>query len=252
MKRNQIALQLWTIQAAVDKDYTGAFRTIRNIGYAGVEVGNFGPLRSATEFKKLLDDTGLACVGYHILLEPLMANPGAVVDMCHTIGCKNLVVPIIEEAKRNKEGYRWLSGKLGDLSKIVNRSGISLSFHNHAEEFEKFDGVFGQDIILDPATAGTTLAELDVYWTTYGHQDPVQWINKLAGRLRLMHVKDMSKDEDRFFCEVGHGRLDMPAIIQAADRAKVEWFVVEQDATRRDCVESATMSYNYLAKLAKE
>lgn len=252
MKRKQIALQLWTIQAAVDKDYAGAFRIIRDIGYAGVEVGNFGPLAGASEFKKLLDDTGLVCAGYHILLEPLMANPQAAVDMCHAIGCRNLVMPIIEDAKRNKEGYLWLSARLGELSRIVNRGGISLSFHNHAAEFEKFDGVFGQDIILDPATAGATLAELDVYWTAYGHQDPVRWIDKLAGRIRLMHVKDMSKDEDRFFCEVGHGRLDMPAIIRAADRAKVEWFVIEQDATRRDCVESATMSYRYLASLAED
>jgi sugar phosphate isomerase/epimerase len=50
----------------------------------------------------------------------------------------------------------------------------------------------------------------------------------------------------RTFAEVGHGTLDIPAILTAADSAGVEWLIVEQDVCPGDPFDSITKSYNWL------
>jgi sugar phosphate isomerase/epimerase len=65
----------------------------------------------------------------------------------------------------------------------------------------------------------------------------------------LIHLKDLA--DDRSFAEVGHGTLDIPAIIAAADAAGADWFVVEQDTCKRPPLESVTMSLNYLKSLGR-
>ena len=88
--------------------------------------------------------------------------------------------------------------------------------------------------------------------------DPVEFIRKLSGRVPLLHCKDKAQGtEQRFnesvprtaFKEIGNGVLDWPAIIKAADAAGVKHYIVEQDQTPGDPLDSLRQSYNYLSKL---
>jgi sugar phosphate isomerase/epimerase len=52
---------------------------------------------------------------------------------------------------------------------------------------------------------------------------------------------------------VGHGNLDMPAIVNAAETAGCEWFIVEQDdCYGTDPFEALAHSYRYLETLARK
>ena len=52
------------------------------------------------------------------------------------------------------------------------------------------------------------------------------------------------------FTEVGHGSLDFPAILRAAQAAGVAHYYVEQDHSPGDPVASLRQSYEYLRTLA--
>ena len=63
-------------------------------------------------------------------------------------------------------------------------------------------------------------------------------------------VPDRERDPERFFEAVGRGILPWPLILGEADRAGVEWYIVEQDVCRRDPLESVRLSYEYLTGLS--
>jgi sugar phosphate isomerase/epimerase len=51
------------------------------------------------------------------------------------------------------------------------------------------------------------------------------------------------------FREVGHGVIDWPKVLNAAESAGVSHYFVEQDQTPGDPVESLRQSFTYLSKL---
>src|SRR5437763_1339094 len=59
--------------------------------------------------------------------------------------------------------------------------------------------------------------EIDTYWIAHGGGDPVQWIDKVSGRIPCVHLKDMgiTSKREQFMAEVGEGNLNWPAIIDA-------------------------------------
>ena len=47
-------------------------------------------------------------------------------------------------------------------------------------------------------------------------------------------------------CPVGEGNLDWDGIIEAGDKAGVEWYAVEQDTCRRDAFDCLRSSLEFL------
>jgi sugar phosphate isomerase/epimerase len=63
-------------------------------------------------------------------------------------------------------------------------------------------------------------------------------------------VKDMSKNKEQYFTEVGNGSIDWKTIFQHTETAGMKKFFVEQDVCRDFTpLESLKISYNYLKKL---
>jgi sugar phosphate isomerase/epimerase len=93
--------------------------------------------------------------------------------------------------------------------------------------------------------------EIDTYWITHGGGDPVQWINRVAGRLPCVHLKDMaiSTKREQFMAEVGEGNLNWPAILDACRKSGVKWYIVEQDVCYRDPFESLEISLKNLKQM---
>ena len=79
----------------------------------------------------------------------------------------------------------------------------------------------------------------------------------LSGRLRVLHVKDYGVDSaDRsslwngkpVMMPVGYGNLDWNMILETAESAGVEWYVVEHDADVGDPFESFAESLKFLTE----
>jgi sugar phosphate isomerase/epimerase len=95
-------------------------------------------------------------------------------------------------------------------------------------------------------------AELDTYWIQHGGGDPAAWIRRYAGRVPLLHLKDMciTPQGEQRYAEVGAGNLNWPAILAAAADAGVECYIVEQDECyARDPFDSVALSFRFLHSL---
>ncbi|MNY79135.1 hypothetical protein D3C86_2196410 [compost metagenome] len=67
----------------------------------------------------------------------------------------------------------------------------------------------------------------------------------------IIHLKDMTDDEEQTFAEIGMGQIDFVPILQWGEKNGIEWYVVEQDRCRRDPMESVQISYEQLLRLSK-
>ena len=146
------------------------------------------------------------------------------------------------------EGASDLSSRISMSARIqgLKDEGIQLVYHNHSKEFEKIDGRYIMDWLLEETDPSYVQAEIDVMWVQYAGLDPASYILKYPGRVPLVHVKDM--DENKQFTEVGKGVLDFDSIFDACEKVGSKWYIVEQDVCKLPPLESVRQSYQFFVE----
>lgn len=177
------------------------------------------------DYKKMLDDARtLECDMFRIGMMPM--NAIGSVEKC------------IDFAKQAEE-----------YALKLKEDGIDLYYHNHHMEFMKVNGEYLLDVLRQ--NAPHLGFELDTHWIHRGGENPVEFIKKYAGVVRLLHLKDyrianvnmpdmsqgfdMKKFSTAFFsepvqfAELGQGNLPLKACIEAGLESGAEYFLIEQD-----------------------
>ena len=248
MRHDQIALQLYTLRLLAAEDLAGTLRSVSAAGYRAVELAGL-PETAPAELRRMLDDNGLQPIASHEGIERLRADAGAVAGRLAELGCPRVIVPWMPEADRaTSAAVRAFAAEIGEYARRMAEDGIRLGYHNHDFEFGAVEGTTIWDILLGTLPPAVEL-ELDVYWASVGGRDPEAEIGAIADRVRLLHMKDRTAGPTPRDSPVGEGTLSMPAIIEAADAASVEWFIVEQDEPAEPLANIAT-SLRYLETLA--
>ena len=239
-----IALQLYTVRETAKHDFIGTLKEVAAMGYKGVEGGgNMGDL-SPRELRKVLDDLGLNFVSGHITMDHIKSGFDSLIEAYVTLGAKYIGVAWVgEEWRKTAADWQRAAHTMEKAAMLCQKSDLTFFYHNHDFEFKQIDGKYGFDILFDSADPGLLKSEMDVYWVTKGGADAVTYVNKYAGRVPLLHIKDMTKDEARTFEIIGEGSIDFDAVLAAGDMAGVDWFIVEQDLCPKGELVSARQSY---------
>jgi len=135
------------------------------------------------------------------------------------------------------------------LGELCRQEGVTFSYHNHDFEFAPLDGTTMWDVLIRETDPGFVGLELDLYWIKYAGTDPETVLRAVGDLVSLVHLKDMAPDDTLSDLPVGEGTLPWSALLEAADAAGVEWFIVEQD-NPRDALEDVKTSLQYLRGLA--
>ena len=174
-------------------------------------------------------------------------------------GFQYAVFPYLPEPERGGiDVIKALAEKFNRAAEKCHAAGMSFCYHNHAFEFATEKGATLFQVMLDNTDKKLVGIELDVFWVSVAGLDPAEMIQKLAGRVPLLHLKDKAEGTPVMykesvprttFKEVGNGVVDWPKVLRAAAAAKVEHYFVEQDQTPGDPVDSLRQSFGYLSKL---
>lgn len=208
---------------------------LAGLGYTQVEGfgGLYGPSDDPAELRAMLDANELAMPTGHFGIDALEGDPAKAVATAHTLGMTTIFAPHIAADLRPTDAKGWAAfGKrLAEAGKPVLDAGLDFGWHNHDFELAQVDGEFVLDLIL--AGSDDIGLELDLAWVKVGGQDPVAWIEKHAGRLISVHLKDIAPkgecaDEDGW-ADVGHGTMDWPSIVAALGKTRVKYQVMEHD-----------------------
>lgn len=218
-----IGLQLYTLRKAFAADPLGALQRIRETGYDAVEFA--APLGSDfAAFGARMREIGLDCPSAHAGLADLAERPGEVLAMAGALGCRYLVMPYVLPDQRD---WAAVIATLGAFARQAREAGLRLAYHHHDFEFQAAGGVRPFDRLVAGTDPDLVDFELDVYWLARAGEDPAAAIERLAGRVKLVHLKDMAPDGA--MADVGSGTLDFAALIAAADAAGAEHYFVEHD-----------------------
>ncbi|MGG4395695.1 sugar phosphate isomerase/epimerase [Paenibacillus thiaminolyticus] len=278
----EFGLQLYSVRDELVKDSSGTLEKVAAIGYKNVEMffhdasnigGTVGGL-SPEAMKEELDRVGLKAVSAHIDLGFLTPeNAEKIIAYSKAVGFTSVAIAIAFYS--NKQDVLAMCVDLNRAGELFKKNGIQLYYHNHFEEFQKFDNQYVMDMILDNTDEQLVKMEFDTYWAMRGGVDPIGYLQKLGDRCDLLHQKDLPAGvtpvnlfevigEDAhidmelmvklhqidYFTEAGQGVMDIPAIVTAfKGKPEARYLFIEQDWTRKNQLESVEISYNYISKL---
>ncbi|MPM94735.1 hypothetical protein SDC9_141883 [bioreactor metagenome] len=135
-----------------------------------------------------------------------------------------------DEFRGASDGAKRFSDKFMPAAKRMNERGGKLMYHNHAFEFQKFDGKTVLEKISELFPNDLLNFTLDTYWVQAGGGDAVEWLKKLSGRTECIHLKDMAYDgKSAVYAPVYEGNMNYDAIISTADSLGVKHAFIEQD-----------------------
>ena len=233
------------IHKQAELDYWGTMQQLASIGYQGREEG-CEPLLAGDVAANMqrFHDLGLQVVSYSAAREQLRDDLGAVVAKGRAL--KSPFASVYWADCATREGILRDAELYNTAGKILAEEGIRLIYHNHDHEFKnRFNGLYALDLLAEYTDPQALGFEVDIAWVAAGGEDPVRIINKLAGRVASLHVKDLyALNERALFTAVGTGVVPIKESIQAAIDTGVEWAVIEQDRLRNlTDWETATVSY---------
>ena len=221
----QTALQLYTV-----RDLPGSFASIlervADAGFDGVEFAYRVTDEDPTDVVEALGDLSVA--GAHVQYDALTDGYDETIDFYGTLGCDRLVIPAFDESRFDSTAaVEEAAADLTHLGDRVADDGFELLYHNHCHEFVRHGERTAYDELIE-AVGSSVDFEFDVGLARHVDVDPVEFLERLDGRVPLVHFTDtVVGDDDRMHADFGTGDLDIEACATAARRAGAEWFVYE-------------------------
>jgi sugar phosphate isomerase/epimerase len=170
----------------------------------------------------------------------------SITDM-HTLDCAHAILPMAPpEQHRDETAVTSLAGSLNRWGDLCHQEGVTFSYHNHDFEFAPLGGTTMWEVLVRETDPELVYFELDLYWVRYGGADPKPLLLDLGDRIPLVHLKDMTSDEQRSDLPVGEGTMPWHRLLEAAD---AEWYIAEQD-NPRDALDDVRISFKYMRELA--
>lgn len=249
-----VALQLYSVRDSLAEDFFGTLKKVRELGYDGVEFacGLFG--NAPEEIRDFLLNIGLVPVSAHVGLPEMRERGDAVFEDYATIGCRYITIP--GTPYDEVPGAEHFDVMLEDTAKfgvMAKLHGLQLCYHNHSHEFVRMpDGEYGLDCIFRTVPSPLLETQLDLCWVNAAWEDPVAYLEKYAGHIPTIHMKDFvgkgkvrdegvyerdgapfvphEQDEGEVALRpVGRGVQNVPALVAAAAAGGTKWIIVEQD-----------------------
>ncbi len=245
----RIGAQLYTLRAFCqnEKDLGRALERVAKMGYGCVQLSALGPI-DPRRIKALCDQNGLDIVLTHNPEADFLQHIDALIERHQLYGCKYAGLGALPERYRKPDFLPCFAEDFGPAAEKLRVAGMKLMYHNHSFEFERMpDGRPMMDHLLDMLPADLMGVTADTYWLQYGGVDVREWLQKHAGRLACVHLKDYAiHGFDIRIAAVGQGNLNFPAILQdLRSNGVTEYALVEQDecydASPFECLRKSLM-----------
>jgi sugar phosphate isomerase/epimerase len=250
-------LQLFSLREQLPKDVSGVIAKVAEAGYKQVETFGYSKKQgfwglSAADFGKLLKNNGLSTPSGHYGMDSFLASGQTgelddAIEAANILGQTYVTVPYVDERlRKTTDDFQSLANWVNIGSKRVQAAGLKMAYHNHNFEFQEVGGQMLMDILLKNTDPDLVDFEMDVYWVVAAGEDPLQWLEYYPGRFKLIHVKDMDKNDQKLNTEVGNGSIDFKKILAAAKQDGAKYFIVEQENYKIDPYTSIAQSNKYL------
>ena len=239
-----VSLQLYTLKELTKDDFAGTLEQVAKAGYKGVEFAGYGGL-TAGQMKNTLDNLGLRSVSSHISYELFHENLDEQIEYNLKLGTKFMICPYL---KLNTREYALhMAEEFNVFGEKIKASGMAFGYHNHDFELTIDQDKYVLDWLFENCDPELVKTQLDVFWVKKGGADPYDFIKRYAGRIPLIHIKDIDANLEN--CDVGAGILDLPLIVQLAREGGCREFIIEQEEFAVSELDSIKVGFENLSPL---
>ena len=232
-------LQMYSVRDAAEKDLLDTLEKVAALGYHYAEFAGFFGYSAEAVRDKLLE-CGMEVSSTHTGMQELADDViGETIRYHKTLGNRLIVLPWADLDNQQK-----LDDFVVQTEKVQARladEGIRLGYHNHAHEFKpNADG----SCIWEQLEERTRLdLEIDTYWAFVGGRDPLEMMERLKKRVRIIHIKDGLVDGSGR--PLGMGEAPAAAVyrkaVELGDR-----LIVESETCQPSGLEEARICMDFL------
>lgn len=276
-------IQLYSVSSSIEKDAPAALRQLADIGYKEVEPAGFGSLKTAVEFRKALDDTGLHCPSAHLAFD--LRNLDKTFDDAKTLGCTYATASVpkgmldsspppptpgertaaaaksrpLSMAPMSEDEVKRLAEILNMVGARAKAAGLLYASHNHGYEFSIIGNETAYDYLLKHSDPSLVFFEIDCGWTTIAGFKPTDFLKRYPGRFRMVHMSDYLPLTPHWEeqsgvppgAELGHGFVPYKEILPSLKNHGIQHIFVEQAGPfpRMTQMEAAKVDFDYLASV---
>ena len=242
----KFGLQLYNFRQELSEDFRGTMKEIAKLGFDGVEFANKYGDMEPEELAAFLKELNLECAGTMFKKDNLLDASNSCYEYALKLNSPAVTISAMVDFVQEWQTIAEICRKIGDNAAA---RGTIFSYHNHWAEFADVDGMTAMDRILAATDPKRVLMEPDVCWLTRGGIKPAEFLQKYAGRIRQVHMKDSKVPEEREqLTELGCGVVDLIGVYQTAGKIGAQWLIYEQDITT-DPFRSAEISLKYMKQL---
>ncbi len=256
----EFGIQIYSVRdkTGTKEGIESTFKALRAMGYTQIQTAGT-PAVSYEEYGRMAAEAGLEIIGTHDDFNMMCTDFEQALANHRALNTKLMGIGGTHPKAGNEDiaGWEEIIEKINQVAAKCGEHGMKFTYHNHSHEFIRLaNGKTPMEMLMERMDPVNTSFVLDTYWVQHGGGDICGWIEKLAGRIDILHLKDMMRlprfDEKNGYqmnIEVGSGNLDWPRILKAAEKAGVKYYVVEMDSCAMDSLESMRISSEYLKTL---
>jgi sugar phosphate isomerase/epimerase len=235
----EFGLQTYTIKKLI-KNPASLDKTLGEI--AGYGISNIElavdylkfpfEIKTAELIASAAEKHGIKVVSCQIRYNTVIKDYDKAVAFFKALKCNYLTISVIDIRLllRGEAGIREFAERLNALSEKLKLDGITLGHHNHHFEFLRYDGRMVLDMLVEYFKGEFVL---DTYWVQRGGGNHIVLLQKLKGRVSIMHLRDYKVKFKKFDLvgsdtEIGEGNLPFKEIVKKASECGVKYGMIEQ------------------------
>ena len=251
MEQMKALLGMYSLRRWMAEDLTGALGEAQRLGFDGIELAWYAG-HPVAKVRQAVKDIGLDVWSCHTDVQEMLTGGDALFEDVASFGARYVIIcHMTEEQRPGGAAFEKTVEQVARLSQRAREQyGLTMLYHNH--DFDLKIMPDGRRSLDHSYEAFDVLGELDTCWVELCGASTVDYLQRYAGRIPLMHIKDFrhnaaasglsSPAPGAEFCPLGMGALDFEAIFAAAQATGVKGTILEIDEPgsgydARQCVE---------------
>ena len=245
-----LGAQLYTVRSytQTERDLEYTLKEIAKIGYRAVQLSAIGGSIKPQTIKELCDQYELKIVLTHSDWNRIINDTDRLIEEHRQMDCRYIGLGYMPEKYQTPEWIGHFSEDFLPAARRIKEAGMLLMYHNHNFEFEKWNGKYLLNHLIEAFSPKELGFTLDTYWFQAAGADVCEWIERLKDRIPCVHLKDMAmKGHDAIMAPVMEGNMNFKRILHTLEHTNCEYLLVEQDVCQESPFTCLDKSYRNLS-----
>jgi sugar phosphate isomerase/epimerase len=224
-----------------------SFQKLAQIGFTSMQYSAMAPV-AAEILRDLSQEHQIEITVTHANTDRILCDTEALIEEHRIFGCHRIGIGYMPPKYHGSlEGVRAFIRDFTPAAVRIADKGMKIHYHNHAFEYEKFDGKVLFDVMMEEMLPHLFSFIPDVYWIQVGGRCPAKQLEMLTGRVEVAHFKDMTiVNNTQKMAPVMEGNLCWDEIVAACRKTGVHLAMIEQDDCNGlnpfDCLETSLIN----------